>query len=491
METKQISKDEINFKIENGSPVVFRDYKIPMDNENYYVDVLGEFLKAMGKEKIFDHLGYSLREIINNAKKANTKRVFFMDENLDIADPVQYEKGMKYFKDKAFGDLEYYLGLQEKYNLYVQVYFHIKDPFLNIIVSNNTPILKQEQEKIKNRVAKARTYNSVDDAYMSILDDSEGAGLGIVILILILRKIGISDRNFAIAVDKDVTHVRIAVPISLVTEEEAEFISDAIIKEIDTIPQIPEHIVQLTNLLKDEDVDFKKITLLIKKDPALMMEILKMANSVYYKRLNKIEKIDHAVSMMGVKGLEYILQSYGAKQALKQKYAESDLAEIWRHSTEIAQIASILCDKFNLSEDSEDAYIGGLLHNVGKIVVKALHADTIENITNLCMQKNISVNLLGDLLEGTNYSLIGAKMAEKWQLPEKIISIIRYQHSPYRCPEDVKEISKMIYLSHMISSQLHKGNDQYIFSDNILEELYIESEEALTELTNYVKNQLS
>lgn len=61
--------------------------------------------------------------------------------------------------------------------------------------------------------------------------------------------------------------------------------------------------MKLTNMLMDREVNFYEITQIIRRDPALTMDILKMANSAHYKRFNKIEKIDHAVSILGVNGL--------------------------------------------------------------------------------------------------------------------------------------------------------------------------------------------
>ena len=94
---QKLTKKEIEYYINNNKPVVFRDYKLPKENEEYYVEVLKYFLEHIGKEKISDYLGYCLREILNNAKKANTKRVFFIDQNLDINNIEHYNKGIKIF----------------------------------------------------------------------------------------------------------------------------------------------------------------------------------------------------------------------------------------------------------------------------------------------------------------------------------------------------------------------------------------------------------
>ncbi len=491
MKNIYLSKSEIEFQIENGKPLILKDHKVLREYEEYSINVLETFLKYIGKEKIFDNLAYCLRELINNAKKANTKRVFFMEENLDINNIEDYEKGMKRFKEVTIPNIEHYLELQEKNNLFVQLYFQIKDPFLNIIISNNSPILEQEKAKIISKITHAKTFNSVEEAFQNVLDDSEGAGLGIVILILILRKIGVYDKNFAIVTENDMTHVRLAIPLSLVTEEEVDMISDALIKEIDSIPQFPDNIRILSGMIENKDVDFKAVAEIIKKDPALTMEILKMANSAHYRRLNKIEKIDLAVSIIGVKGVKYLLHSYGVKKAMEEKYSYKELQKIWLHSYQVAQISSIICDLLNKTDLGEQAYVGGLLHDIGKIVIKSLHPETMDKIGGYCMKKNISVNIIENLLDGANHFQIGSKMALKWGLPPNLVLIIRDQSNPYAPEEETKDVTKIIYLANVISSLLTDDEPEYLsYQELILNEFKLDTDEKLQKFLTLIRQRL-
>lgn len=490
MGVQKLTKKEIEYYINNNKPVVFKDYKLSKESEEYYVEVLKYFLEHIRKEKISDYLGYCLREILNNAKKANTKRVFFADQNLDINNTEHYNKGMKIFKEKTLGNLEYYLDLQEKKNLFIQVYYHLKDKYLNIIVTNNAPILEIEKERINQKIQKAKSFNSIDEAMQLVFDDSEGAGFGIVIIILMLRKIGISDKNFGLATEKDFTHVRIAIPINLVTQDETDIISDALIKEIDSIPQFPEHILTLNKMLSHKDVDLREVAFIVKKDPALTMDLLKMANSAHYRRTNKIEKIEIAVGIVGVKGLRYLIESSGVKKSLEKKYDNTELQRLWEHSSEIAQISSILCDKFKLNEIGDLAYIGGLLHDIGKIVLKYLHPKAIEKINIICKEKGIGTGILEHLLEGANHALIGAKMGEKWEIPENIVKVIRNHHNPFGADDDIKEVCKIIYLSHIIHKHIYNEDEILDFEKEILEAYNILTEEKLVELKIYIRNVL-
>jgi putative nucleotidyltransferase with HDIG domain len=491
MEMKRLTNNEIDFFIKNGKPFVYKDYKVLKESEDYYVAVLNKILKYLGKEKVSDHLGYCLRELINNAKKANTKRVYFLNENLDIYNPDHYKAGMKEFKKKVFDNVEFYLDLQEKYDLFVQIYFHVKDPFLNIIVSNNSPLVEQEKERITQKLARAKIFNSVDEAVQSVLDDTEGAGLGIVLLLLILRKIGINDKNFAVAVDNNLTHLRIAMPLSLVTEEEADIISEALIKEINSIPQFPQHIIQLTEMLKDIDVNMAAVANIIKRDPGLTMGILKMANSAHYRRLNKIERIDLAVNIIGVNGLKYLIQSFGAKKVLEQKYSNTDIEKLWSHSLQIAQISSILCNKFSLNDLGDYAYIGGILHDIGKILIRGLHSKTIDKISRLCIEKSISLRVIEDLMDGVNHAKIGSKMASKWNLPENVVNLIKYHHNPLAAVDDIKEIVKIIYLADIIFYKIESPEKQIDYDDIIINQMKLTNEKDFQDLVEYIKVEMN
>jgi putative nucleotidyltransferase with HDIG domain len=490
MDIKDITNNEINYFLKNGKPIIYKDYKVSKESEDFYVNVLNKILKLLGKEKVADHLGYCLRELVINAKKANTKRVYFLNENLDIYNAEHYEIGMKEFKKKVFDNVDFYLDLQEKYDLYVQIYFHVKDPFLNIIVSNNSPLVSQEKQRITQKLARAKIFGSVDEAVQSVLDDTEGAGLGIVLLILILRKIGINDKNFAVAVENNVTHLRIAVPLSLVTEEEADIISEALVKEINSIPQFPEHILQLTEMLKDIDVNMAAVANIIRRDPGLTMGILKMANSAHYRRLNKIERIDLAVNIIGVNGLKYLIQSFGAKKVLEQKYSNGDIEKLWSHSLTIAQISSILCNKYSLNDLGDYIYIGGLLHDIGKILIRGLHSKTIDKISKLCIEKGISLRVIEDLMDGSNHAKIGSKMASKWNLPEKVSNIIKFHHNPFASSDDIREIVKIIYLADIINSKIDNPEKQIDYDDIVLNQMKINNEKEFLDLLEYVKIEL-
>ena len=79
-----IDVNKIKMAIQAGIPLSITTYTLPHEMEIYMKDVLTAFLNELNQEQMVEYLNYCLEELINNAKKANTKRVYFEDKHLDI-----------------------------------------------------------------------------------------------------------------------------------------------------------------------------------------------------------------------------------------------------------------------------------------------------------------------------------------------------------------------------------------------------------------------
>ncbi|MBP7554004.1 MAG: HDOD domain-containing protein, partial [Spirochaetes bacterium] len=104
--------------------------------------------------------------------------------------------------------------------------------------------------------------------------------------------------------------------------------------------------------------------------------------------------------------------------------------------------------------------------------------------------KKIPSTIIEKLLEGTNHPVIGSKMAEKWQLTDNIIKIIRYHHNPISSPEEVKKVLEIIYLAHIIVNEIFKTGVNLEFKDDILALYNLNTADKYKELTLYVKNKI-
>jgi putative nucleotidyltransferase with HDIG domain len=97
----------------------------------------------------------------------------------------------------------------------------------------------------------------------------------------------------------------------------------------------------------------------------------------------------------------------------------------------------------------DDGYVGGILHDMGKIIFANVHPELLEKIRDFCTEKNLPTSAFEDLSAGMNHAEIGALIAEKWNFPESLVNAIRFHHDPDSAPEKDKDLVEAIYLSNM------------------------------------------
>jgi putative nucleotidyltransferase with HDIG domain len=411
--------------------------------------ILGIFLDEFGQVGIKDRIAYCMKELAVNAKKANTKRVYFKDNNLDITNESQYVEGMKSFKGDTLSNIDYYLKMQQEQGLYIKTVFHAKGNKFTLSIKNNTEISKKEQMRVYDRIARSRAFETMEEALTTVLDDSEGAGLGIVILVLMLKKLGLDEDAFNIDVEDGETIASITLPFSDIHVENIAKLSEEIVRDIEELPHFPENIIFLQKLINDPDSEITDIARQISMDASLIADLLKVVNSAQYMLPKRVDNIVEAVKMIGLRGLTNLLFSYGTQKLLDRKEKW-----LWDHSYKVAFYAYNIAKNFNRKNKNllDDAYVGGILHDMGKIIFADIHPKLLEKINNFCVEKELQRNLFEDLSAGLNHAEIGGLVAEKWNFPQTLIDSIRYHHEPQQCPKESKDVVYTVYLANSIAN---------------------------------------
>ncbi|MDP3177844.1 MAG: HDOD domain-containing protein, partial [Spirochaetaceae bacterium] len=97
----------------------------------------------------------------------------------------------------------------------------------------------------------------------------------------------------------------------------------------------------------------------------------------------------------------------------------------------------------------DDAYVGGMLHDMGKIIFSTVHPELLEKIRKFCQNKGVPSDTFEDMAGGMNHAEIGAKIAEKWNFPDTLIAAIRYHHEPNLESGDHRDLVYAVYLANV------------------------------------------
>ena len=447
----KLDKAQIKKATNSSIPLTIKTYTLSHDTEVYLEEILEAFLTELGYTEIKDQLAYCLRELAVNAKKANTKRAYFLEKNLSLENSDEYDEGMKTFKEETLDNIQYYLQKQKEQGLYIKIIFHTQGKTFNIGVRNNVEITRKEQIRVYDRIARSRAFTSMEEAFATVLDTSEGAGLGIVILILMLKKMGLEEDSFSIDMEEGETIATLSIPFSDIHLEKTDLLTQAIIREVDSLPQFPDNIVYLQKLISDPDSEIADIARQISTDPMLTADLLKLVNSAQFMLPKKVDNIVEAVKLVGMKGVRNLLYTHGTQKILSQKY--QDMRSLWNHSYRTAFYAYHLAKSFKKKKDIlDDIYVGGILHDLGKIIIATLHPQLLDRIINFCTEKEIPTRMLEDLSVGFNHAEIGAMIAEKWNFPEQLIAAIRHHHEPNETDEKFIDVVYTVYLANALTA---------------------------------------
>ncbi|MFW5800580.1 MAG: HDOD domain-containing protein, partial [Spirochaeta sp.] len=441
----QKDRTTIRKAIRSGTPYSITTATLPHETEVQLEEILELFLEEIGRANLKDSLAYCLRELAVNAKKANTKRVYFHSKGLDISNDADYHKGMQTFKQDTLSNIKHYLPMMEEQGYYIRLSFTMRGTTLVISIANNAAMNQKEQIRVFDRIARSRAYNSLQEAMEQAIDESEGAGLGIIIMVLMLRKIGLSEEAFELDVENGETVVRLSIPLEETKQGNLNTIAREIVNEVERLPQFPENIAQLQKLLQDPNADLQKIARKVGTDPAMTADLLKIVNSAQYMLPRRIDNVLEAVKMIGLRGIQNLVFSYGSMEILEKDTPR--IQELWAHSHRVAYYSYQLARETDKKELLDDVFVAGILHDIGKILFATSHEDLMQKISAFCDARKIPVSLLEELAAGFNHAELGAMIAEKWNFPQHLIEAIRHQQTPESAPPRYYETAAAIYLA--------------------------------------------
>ncbi|MDR0639528.1 MAG: HDOD domain-containing protein [Spirochaetaceae bacterium] len=443
----KVDLSRIKQAIQSGLPYTITTYALPHEMEVYMSEVLTAFLKLSDKGDFKDYLTYCVQELVVNAKKANTKRVYFLEKGLKIDMIDDYKLGMQTFKKDTMENIGHYLALQKEQGLYVKLLLALKNDSIQIEVRNNSVIARAELIRIYDRLARSQQFNSIEEAFDHVIDDSEGAGLGIVVMVLMLKKMGLGKNAFNISCNEIETIAKIVVPLDRARLDTLSVLTRTIVDSVNSLPRFPENILKVQNLLNDPKSEMSEIATVISRDPAMTADLIKIVNSAVYMRVKRVDSIGEAVKFLGIKGIKNLLYSYGTQKVLGDDTSEKK--KLWDHAYRTAFYAYNLVQNFRRDRDIlDDVYVAGILHDMGKIIFSQFHPDLFNKIQSFCSGKAIPTTFFENVAGGMNHAEIGALIAEKWNFPENLVMAIRFHHTPSEAPS-AHRLVEAVYLANI------------------------------------------
>jgi putative nucleotidyltransferase with HDIG domain len=200
--------------------------------------------------------------------------------------------------------------------------------------------------------------------------------------------------------------------------------------QIEDLPTLPAIAMEVNKMLLDYDTTIKQLSNTIEKDQAMVSKLLKLVNSAFFGLGGKISNISHAVVVLGFNTIRNAVVSTSIIDAftIKEGLNGFDIKDFWKHSLAVAVTSKSLAEKTGI-RSVDDCFVGGLLHDIGKMVLLQYFKDLFQKVWLAVRENNQSFYEAEKTQIQIDHAQIGGYLARKWQLPMALVDTIHNHHA--------------------------------------------------------------
>jgi putative nucleotidyltransferase with HDIG domain len=228
------------------------------------------------------------------------------------------------------------------------------------------------------------------------------------------------------------------------------------IRSIDNLPTLPSVVARVSEIIDSPNASAADINKVIRQDIALSARILKLVNSSFYGFPRRISSITHAVVILGFNTVRNVALSAFVLDAFGGKDLPFGHREFWIHSLGVGVSANAIAKSRGV-EDAEDAFIAGLLHDVGKIVLHQFaRNDFAKSLEKVKESDCLLVEAEREVL-GMSHAEVGSMLLDAWHLPPRIVEAVSYHHTPDTAAQ-AKDLAAVVHMADIFTRALLVGN---------------------------------
>jgi HD-like signal output (HDOD) protein len=238
------------------------------------------------------------------------------------------------------------------------------------------------------------------------------------------------------------------------TKENARTISlkSEILRGLVELPPMPNIILKAREIMEDPGSSLKDLAGVIEHDQAIVARVLALANSAYYGLSGMVSSIQHASILLGQKTLGELITIAASSQLLSKKLKGYMLhpGDLWKHSLAVALGSRIIAENRN-TECVEDAFIAGLLHDAGKIILDPYVVERKKAFKKALENGQPEFIDAEKAVLGFDHAEVMSRAVRFWRYPENQSIAIRYHHCPSR--SENSELAFIVNLADFIAKE--------------------------------------
>lgn len=196
------------------------------------------------------------------------------------------------------------------------------------------------------------------------------------------------------------------------------------------LPAMPHVAAKVLELSSDPNTSAKQLQQVISDDQAMTGRILKIANSAMYSCSRKVKTLTEAIVMLGFNSIRSLVVTSAARNLYNTRKSRTGLKErlLWEHSIGTAFAARLLTID-RVPSLAEEAFLAGLMHDIGKLVLNLRVPEQFDEIVQVVYNENRPFHVTENEMLGYDHSHVGALLVNKWKLSPILEFVILNHHN--------------------------------------------------------------
>lgn len=192
------------------------------------------------------------------------------------------------------------------------------------------------------------------------------------------------------------------------------------------LPTIPVVAIKVMQLIESEKATAEELAKIISADPAVAARVLKISNSSFYGCRRQIQTLSSAIMVLGFNTLKSLVVAASVKQVYKPYGLTEKM--LWEHSFAAGLAARIIARQTRAANE-EQAFLAGLFHDIGKIIMNTLDRGKFQEVMQHCYNEGLSFEEAERMVYPFGHDEVGAHVIKKWNFPEDLTVAIRQHHA--------------------------------------------------------------
>jgi len=225
---------------------------------------------------------------------------------------------------------------------------------------------------------------------------------------------------------------------------------DAAVLDVSEISTLPQVALQVMAVVRNPNTGAADLIKVVEGDPALSARVLRLVNSAAYGLRSKVNNLHQAITYAGFYQVRNLAITASVAKVFRDHEASGAYKRsmLWQHMISVGVCARLVARRCRLP-DFEDAFLAGLLHDVGIILLDQHLHDAFAAVINDLTEEKTLVEIEREHL-GFDHTQFGERVATKWGFPSRVRAAIRYHHQSLTYQDDGAEIVRCVEIANLL-----------------------------------------